>query len=88
MVLQLSIMLSVQKSLTSLSRVEKYRPDTLDDVSGHKDIIATINKFIEANVKPKRPIENSKEPNLCPSASHISFSTARLVQEKPPQSLP
>ena len=32
-------------------RVEKYRPNTLDDVSGHKDILATINKFVEANVR-------------------------------------
>jgi replication factor C subunit 3/5 len=31
-------------------RVEKYRPNTLDDVAGHKDILATINKFVEANV--------------------------------------
>ena len=32
------------------SRVEKYRPDTLDDVSGHQDILATINKFVDTNV--------------------------------------
>ena len=31
-------------------RVEKYRPNTLNDVSGHKDILATINKFIDSNV--------------------------------------
>lgn len=31
-------------------RVEKYRPNTLADVSGHQDILATINKFVEANV--------------------------------------
>ncbi|CZT48996.1 related to replication factor C chain Rfc3 [Rhynchosporium secalis] len=29
----------------SLPWVEKYRPDTLEDVSGHQDILATINKF-------------------------------------------
>ena len=34
----------------SLPWVEKYRPDTLDDVSGHQDILATINKFVEGNV--------------------------------------
>ena len=33
-----------------LRRVEKYRPNTLDDVSGHQDILATINRFIEHNV--------------------------------------
>jgi DNA polymerase III gamma/tau subunit len=32
------------------SRVEKYRPKSLDDVSGHQDILATINRFIEHNV--------------------------------------
>lgn len=31
-------------------RVEKYRPNSLDDVEGHKDIIATINKFVDSNV--------------------------------------
>jgi replication factor C subunit 3/5 len=35
----------------SLPWVEKYRPDTLDDVQGHHDILATINKFVEANVR-------------------------------------
>lgn len=33
-------------------RVEKYRPSTLDDVSGHRDIIATINRFVEQNRLP------------------------------------
>ncbi|KAM0348086.1 hypothetical protein ACHAPU_004589 [Fusarium lateritium] len=36
----------------SLPWVEKYRPNTLDDVSGHQDILATINKFIEQNRLP------------------------------------
>ena len=46
----------VLESLIRLSRalmpyrVEKYRPNTLDDVEGHQDILATINKFVEANV--------------------------------------
>ena len=35
----------------SLPWVEKYRPHTLDEVSGHQDILATINKFIESNVR-------------------------------------
>lgn len=33
-------------------RIEKYRPATLDDVSGHQDILATINKFVDANRLP------------------------------------
>lgn len=37
-------------SVTDHDRVEKYRPDTLDDVSGHQDILATINKFVDSNV--------------------------------------
>ncbi|KAL7927817.1 activator 1 subunit 3 [Trichoderma austrokoningii] len=36
----------------SLPWVEKYRPVTLDDVSGHQDILATINKFVEQNRLP------------------------------------
>ncbi|KAE8344771.1 hypothetical protein BDV24DRAFT_9625 [Aspergillus arachidicola] len=36
----------------NLPWVEKYRPNTLDDVSGHKDILATINRFVEANRLP------------------------------------
>lgn len=30
--------------------MEKYRPNTLEDVSGHADILSTINKFVDANV--------------------------------------
>lgn len=37
------------------SRVEKYRPNTLDDVSGHQDILATINRFVDANVCAENP---------------------------------
>ncbi|KAF2744432.1 P-loop containing nucleoside triphosphate hydrolase protein [Sporormia fimetaria CBS 119925] len=36
----------------SLPWVEKYRPNTLGDVEGHKDIIATINKFVDSNRLP------------------------------------
>jgi replication factor C subunit 3/5 len=34
------------------NRVEKYRPATLADVSGHQDILATINKFVDSNRLP------------------------------------
>lgn len=33
-----------------MKRVEKYRPNSLDEVSGHQDILATINRFVEAHV--------------------------------------
>ncbi|KAL9621457.1 MAG: hypothetical protein Q9160_004100 [Pyrenula sp. 1 TL-2023] len=36
----------------NLPWVEKYRPSTLDDVSGHQDIRATINRFVEHNRLP------------------------------------
>ncbi|KAH7348108.1 P-loop containing nucleoside triphosphate hydrolase protein [Pyrenochaeta sp. MPI-SDFR-AT-0127] len=36
----------------SLPWVEKYRPNSLDDVEGHHDIIATINKFVDSNRLP------------------------------------
>ncbi|KAI1266123.1 P-loop containing nucleoside triphosphate hydrolase protein [Xylariaceae sp. FL1019] len=36
----------------TLPWVEKYRPVTLSDVSGHQDILATINKFVDSNRLP------------------------------------
>ncbi|KAK9773448.1 putative Replication factor C subunit 3 [Seiridium cardinale] len=36
----------------SLPWVEKYRPVSLTDVSGHQDILATINKFVDSNRLP------------------------------------
>lgn len=36
----------------SLPWVEKYRPVNLNDVSGHQDILATINKFVDSNRLP------------------------------------
>ena len=36
--------------LANASRIEKYRPKSLDDVSGHQDILATVNKFVDTNV--------------------------------------
>ncbi|XMA10290.1 hypothetical protein WAI453_003081 [Rhynchosporium graminicola] len=41
----------------SLPWVEKYRPDTLEDVSGHQDILATINKFVETNASKSTRID-------------------------------
>ena len=45
-----SLLRLCSRTYTDHSRVEKYRPDTLEDVSGHQDILATINKFIDTNV--------------------------------------
>ena len=36
----------------NLPWVEKYRPNTLSDVSGHQDILATIQRFVEHNRLP------------------------------------
>ena len=36
----------------TLPWVEKYRPASLADVSGHHDILATINKFVDSNRLP------------------------------------
>lgn len=36
----------------NLPWVEKYRPASLSDVSGHHDILATINKFVDSNRLP------------------------------------
>ncbi|KAJ5786542.1 uncharacterized protein N7503_011754 [Penicillium pulvis] len=40
------------EALDNLPWVEKYRPESLDEVSGHQDILATINRFVEANRLP------------------------------------
>ncbi|KKZ65412.1 replication factor C subunit 3/5 [[Emmonsia] crescens] len=36
----------------NLPWVEKYRPNTLEEVSGHHDIIGTINRFVDTNRLP------------------------------------
>ncbi|KAM3514348.1 hypothetical protein MY11210_002023 [Beauveria gryllotalpidicola] len=36
----------------TLPWIEKYRPESLDDVEGHQDILATINKFVDSNRLP------------------------------------
>ncbi|KAF2425775.1 replication factor C [Tothia fuscella] len=36
----------------TLPWVEKYRPKSLEDVEGHQDILATINRFVETNRLP------------------------------------
>ncbi|KAF8454117.1 P-loop containing nucleoside triphosphate hydrolase protein [Kalaharituber pfeilii] len=36
----------------TLPWAEKYRPSTLEDVEGHEDVLATINKFIDSNRLP------------------------------------
>ncbi|KUL85174.1 hypothetical protein ZTR_06245 [Talaromyces verruculosus] len=36
----------------NLPWVEKYRPSTLDEVQGHQDILATINRFIDSHRLP------------------------------------
>ncbi|RKF54360.1 Replication factor C subunit 3 [Golovinomyces cichoracearum] len=39
----------------NLPWVEKYRPDTLADMSGHQDILTTISKFVETNARSRLP---------------------------------
>ncbi|KIW09578.1 uncharacterized protein PV09_00450 [Verruconis gallopava] len=59
----------------TLPWVEKYRPNTLDDVEGHKDILATINKFVEANRLPHLllygPPGTGKTSTILALARHI-----------------
>lgn len=68
----------------SLPWVEKYRPDTLADVQGHQDILATIDKFVESNVW--LPFETAVTKSG--SVSHTSSSMARPGRGKPPQCWP
>jgi replication factor C subunit 3/5 len=50
----------------TFDRVEKYRPETLEDVSGHQDILATINKFVDTNVCSLSPFPHTACPNQIP----------------------
>lgn len=56
-------------------RVEKYRPNTLDDVSGHQDILVTINRFVEHNRLPHLllygPPGTGKTSTILALARHI-----------------
>jgi hypothetical protein len=68
-----------------VQRVEKYRPDTLEDVSGHQDILATVNRFVETNVSIR---DNSVVTcaNLI-SRDYLTYSfTAHQELEKHPRS--
>lgn len=40
----------LEECLLTDCRVEKYRPSSLDEVQGHQDILATINRFIDSHV--------------------------------------
>ena len=47
-----------------LDRVEKYRPNSLEEVNGHKDVLDTIGKFVDANVRSVQlPFPNRKTSN-------------------------
>lgn len=59
----------------SLPWVEKYRPTTLSDVSGHQDILATIHKFVEKRRLPHLllygPPGTGKTSTILALARHI-----------------
>ncbi|KAI5838114.1 P-loop containing nucleoside triphosphate hydrolase protein [Morchella snyderi] len=59
----------------TLPWVEKYRPDTLDDVSGHEDILQTINRFVATNRLPHLlfygPPGTGKTSTILALARHI-----------------
>lgn len=48
---QVSNILNASENTNDTIRVEKYRPDTLADLSGHQDILATVKKFVETNAR-------------------------------------
>lgn len=62
-------------------RVEKYRPSTLDDVSGHQDILATINKFVEANVRTLQLIASINSDIAPATTTSTSLWTSRYWQD-------
>lgn len=53
----------------TVDRVEKYRPNSLDDVSGHQDILSTINRFVEAHVFSPSPGNIDYHSNINDSAA-------------------
>ncbi|KAI5820279.1 P-loop containing nucleoside triphosphate hydrolase protein [Pyronema omphalodes] len=59
----------------TLPWVEKYRPDTLSDVSGHEDILQTINRFVSSNRLPHLlfygPPGTGKTSTILALARHI-----------------
>ena len=69
--------------LCNRSRVEKYRPNTLSDVSGHTDILSTINRFIEHNRLPHLllygPPGTGKTSTILALARHI-YGTKNMQQ--------
>ena len=70
--------------LTHKTRVEKYRPNTLDDVSGHQDILATINKFVDSNVEITVHLLMQRADDMPFSDCRISSYTDRLGPAKRP----
>lgn len=76
-------------TLIFICRVEKYRPDTLEDVSGHQDILATINKFVDTNVCfPITHEVQSSHVNMHHRDSLTYFSMVPLALAKPLLSSP
>lgn len=63
------------RTYTDHSRVEKYRPDTLEDVSGHQDILATINKFVDTNVSFSSLFLNAADQCTAPTSSSSVWPT-------------
>ncbi|SPO03613.1 related to replication factor C chain Rfc3 [Cephalotrichum gorgonifer] len=59
----------------SLPWIEKYRPATLADVSGHQDILSTLNKFVDTNRLPHLllygPPGTGKTSTILALARHI-----------------
>jgi SpoVK/Ycf46/Vps4 family AAA+-type ATPase len=47
-----SLQLSTKKDKSNLPWVEKYRPDTLQQLIAHEDIITILNQLIESNKLP------------------------------------
>ncbi len=56
----------MEKAAENLPWVEKYRPNALQELISHEDIIGTIRKFIQEDKLPHLVIHiNSSFPSLC-----------------------
>lgn len=76
-----------RRRLLTPPRVEKYRPATLADVSGHQDILATLHKFVSTNRLPHLllygPPGTGKTSTILALARHIygAENTRQMVLE-------
>ncbi|AGO12164.1 AaceriAEL196Wp [[Ashbya] aceris (nom. inval.)] len=68
-------MSGVQRNANNLPWIEKYRPDSLDDVYGQRDVVETVRKFVQEGRLPHLlfygPPGTGKTSTICALAKEI-----------------